>query len=167
MDTAKPEKMEHLKGTVTIGSFDMEYSNKKFITRANIVYGNLSDSYEISTINKSISKNIQYPRTPVASNALTYSVETGFDMLSFFNSKEKLYPFIRYEYYNAMEKTDEQIFADARYRRDILSFGINYFLLPNMVLKIDYSKRFIDKGNFNTENTIGIALGFNGWFVSK
>lgn len=166
-NTAKPEKMKLLTGTVSIGSFDFEFNNKKLIARGNVVYGDLSDSYEISRINRNISKNIQYPRTPVAKNALTYSFEVGFDVLSFFKTKEKLYPFLRYEYYNSMEATVDEIFADSRYKRNVVTAGINYFISPNLVLKVDYSQRIIDNEKYNTENTIGVTLGYSGWFVSK
>lgn len=165
-NTAKPEKMEHLKGEVGIGTFDFEFDNRKFIARGNIIYGNLGESAEISRINQSISKNIQYPRTPVAKNGLTYSIETGYNFLPRY-SKEKLFAFARYEYYNTMEETSGNIFADARFKRDVVTVGMNYHLLPSLALKLDYSRRMIDKGNYNNENTIGFALVYAGWFASK
>lgn len=166
-NTAKPEKMKHIDGAVSIANFDFEYDDKRLVFRGNLVYGNLGDSEEISSINKNTSKNIQYPRTPVASKALTYSFEIGYDILSFFNKEERLFPFIRYEYYNSMEQTDGLIFQDARYNRQIITAGINFFLLNDLALKIDYSMRIIDGGNYNKENTIGIALVFNTWFLKN
>lgn len=166
-NTAKPEKMSHISGTVSIANLDFEYDNTKFLLRGNFIYGNLSDSEEISKINKNISKNIQYARTPVARNSMTYSIETGYDVLSLLNKKEKLFPFIRYEYYNSMEQTEGLIFQDVRYKRQVLSAGINFFLHDNIALKVDYSKRIIDNGNFNNENTIGAAVVFNTWFLNK
>lgn len=166
-NTAKPEKMKHINGAVSIANLDFEYNNRKLIVRGNFIYGNLGDSEEISKINKNISKNIQYPRTPVAKNATTYSIEAAYDVLSFFNTNEKLFPFVRYDYYNSMEKTEGLIFQDKRYRRQVITVGLNFFLLDYLALKVDYSKRIIDGGNYNTENTLGIALVFNTWFISK
>lgn len=166
-NTAKPAKMEHLDGAVSIASANFAFNNKKIIVRGNAIYGNLSDAYEIGTINKTISKNIQYPRTPVATNALTYSAEAGFDVLSFWNRKEKLFPFVRYEYYNSMEAADEETFLDPRHKRTVITAGLNFFPLPNLVIKADYARRIIDSGNLNSENTIGLALAYTGWFISK
>lgn len=166
-NTAKPEKMEHLKGTVAIGAFDFQFKTKSFIFRGNGLYGNLTDSYEISRINKSISKNIQYPRTPVAKNALSYAVEAGYDVLSLFDLSEKLFLFGRHEYYNSMEGVDDKMLADSRYKRNVTTVGLNYFILPNLVLKCDYAMRSVDKGNYNSENTLGLGLAYAGWFVKK
>lgn len=166
-NTAKPSKMKHINGTVSIAHFGFDYNNKNLICRGNFVYGNLSDAAEISKINKNISKYIQYSRTPVAQNAMSYAFELGYDLLHLFNSKEKLFPFVRYDYYNTMEKTSGLIFKDARYNRQVLTAGINYFIKPYMAIKIDYSRRILDNGNYNNENTLGVALVFNSWFVNK
>jgi len=166
-NTSKPEKMDHLEGRVTIGTFDAIYKNDHFQARANVLYGDLGESLDISAINRGISKNIQFPRTPVAKNAFTYSFEMGYNVLKFFNTNEKLYPFVRYEYYNSMHQTEEGMHADTRFDRDLFTAGINYFMLPNLALKVDYSHRKIDGNNYNSENTFGVALVYAGWFVNK
>lgn len=165
-NTAKPAKMEHLKGRVAIGSLDAEYNNSKLIARGNCIYGELGDSYEISKINKSISKNIQYSRTPVAQNALTYSIEVGYDIFGLFGFDQKLFPFVRYEYYNSMQAVDERMFADARFKRDVATIGLNYFLSPEIAVKADYAMRTIDSGNYNDENTLSVAVVFATRFIS-
>ena len=165
-NTQKPEKMGDLKGQVSILTGDFEFNNRKIIARGNVVWGNLSDSYEISSINKNISKNIQYQRTPVAQNALAYGVECGYA----FPLKAKgsrLIPFARYEYYNSMENTAGDMLADARYKRDVATFGVNYFMTPAVAVKADYSHRRIGLGDYNHENTFGLALVYTGWFMQK
>lgn len=165
-NTTKPEKMDHLNGRVTILSGDLEYAGSKLIARANIIYGDLSDSYEISAINKNISKNIQYQRTPVAQNALAYGGELGYQ----FNigpKDSRIIPFARYEYYNSMENTAGDMLADARFKRDVVTVGVNYFVNSDIALKADYSHRRIDSGNYNSENTMGLALVYTGWFSKK
>jgi hypothetical protein len=166
-NTAKPEKMENIQGKVSIFSADATFNNQKLIFRGNFLYGNLSDSYEITTINKNISKNIQYPRTPVASNAMEWSIEAGYDVLSLFHKREKLYPFARYEYYNSMEATANGILADARFKCRVLTLGINYYLLPNLAVKADYSTRNIGNGKYNTEHTMGLAVVYTAWFLKR
>lgn len=166
-NTAKPAKMDHIDGAVTIGHLGFDYNNQKLIARGNFIYGNLGDSEEISKINKTISNNIQYPRTPVAKNAMTYSAEIGYDVLSFFNKKTKLYPFVRYDYYNSMQDGDSKTFLDKRHKRQVFTFGFNYFLTNYLALKVDYSHRSFDQDDFNNENTLGVAMVFNAWFFKK
>jgi hypothetical protein len=166
-NTSEPEKMGDLDGTVSIISADAEYNNQRLIARAGFVQGNLSDSYSISSINRNISSNSQFARTPVASEALTWSGEVGFDVLSLIDTREKLFPFARYEHYNTMAKTEGGILADNRFDRNVLTVGLNYYMLPNLALKLDYSMRSIDNGNYNQENTLGMALVYTAWFVEK
>ena len=76
-NTTKPSKMEGLDGRVSILSADFEYGSKRLTARGNVIHGDLSDSYAISSINKNLSSAIQYQRTPVAQNALAYGAEVG------------------------------------------------------------------------------------------
>lgn len=165
-NTAKPDDMKNLDGRVGIISGDFEYTNRKLIVRGNVISGDLSDSYQISAINKTISKTIQYSRTPVAKNALAYGVEAGYSF-NLNNSGERIVPFARYEYYNSMEKTAGGMHADNRYQRDILTFGMNYYLMHSVALKADYAHRRIGLGDYNNENTFGLALVYTGWFLQK
>lgn len=166
-NTSKPGKMKDVKGTISILSGEIEFNNKRIIGRGSILYGNLSDSYEIGAINQTLSKNIQYPRTPVAQSALTYSFELGYDILTHFRSSEKLIPFVRYEYYNTMQQTSNGVLADERFNRKLITAGLNYYLLPGVGVKIDYSHRLIDNGNYNSENTLGIAVFYSSFFTMK
>jgi len=165
-NTQKPEKMKDLDGRVTIFSGDIDYNNSKLIVRANAIYGDLSDSYEISLINRNISQDIQYQRTNVAKNALAYGAECGY-VFRVNKAGSKIIPFVRYEYYNSMENTAHDMFADARYKRDIMTAGFNYFLNPKVAFKADYSHRRIAMGDYNSENTIGLALVYTGWFIQN
>lgn len=162
---AEPRKMDHIKGTVSIGSFDFEFKNKKWIARGNVVYGNLSDAAEISRINKNVTKDIQFSRSPVAKNALTYGGELGYILP--LKGNRKIIPFTRYEYYNSMQAVESGQLADKRYKRTKLTVGANYYLQPNLALKADYSFRKIDGGNYNNENTLSLALVYTGWFTKK
>ncbi len=166
-NTAKTNKMKNIKGEVTIFSGDVQYKTANLIVRANALYGNLSDSYNISRINYTTPRAAGHPRTAVAQNALNYYAEAGYNVLSFFNTREKLFPFVRYEYYNSMEKVEKGVLANARDKCDVLTVGINYFPLPNLVLKADYAHRRIDRGNYNNENTFGLSAGYVVWFFSK
>ena len=157
------KKMKDINGEVTIFSGDIMYNSGAFVVRANGIYGNLSDSYAISKANKSLPKAAGYPKTSVAQNAIQYGIETGYDIFSLIGVKGKLYPFVRYEYYNTMEKTETGVVADPRYQRDLYTAGINYYPLPNLVIKADYSGRRLGKGDYNNENTFSVGAGYVVW----
>ncbi len=166
-NASNPEVMKGFKGTVSVMTADAQYSSKNIIARANFIYGNLSDSKRISNINKRIPSSIGYPRTEVAQNAMTYSAEAGYNILSFFNAKEKLFPFVRYEYYDTMEKVQQGVYNSPIYQRTVTTIGLNYFILSNLVLKADYAMRKLDKGNYNDENTFGLSLAYTGWLIKR
>ncbi len=166
-NASKPQKMAGIKAPVSIISADAQYLTNDFAIRANVLYGNLGASKRVSQINKNVSKNTGFPRTPVAKNAMAYFIEAGYNVLSFFDTTEKLMPFVRYEYYNSAENVETGMSEMPINKRNIYSFGINYNLLPNMVLKADYSMRKLDGGNYNDENTFGIALAYTGYFFKK
>ncbi len=166
-NSTKPQNMTGVTGRIGIFSSDAQYMGCNVIARANVVYGALSDSKDISLINRRYFTKTGYPCTDVAESALTYAAEVGYNVLSFFNTKQKLYPFLRYEYYNTAETVEVGAKEHPRYKRDLLTFGLNYFMLPNLVMKLDYSMRRIDAGNYNNENTLGIAVAYTGWFFKK
>lgn len=165
-NVAKPETMNGIDGRVSLLSLHARYKDGPWLARANYLQGNLSDAEEISRINNSLSNNSQNSRTPVAKGALSYGAEVGFNILKFFPQyKTKLYPFVRYEYYNTMEQVEASQIADARYKKEIYTLGVNYFLKSNVAVKLDYAMRKIDGGNFNDENTLGLAVVFSGIFL--
>jgi opacity protein-like surface antigen len=166
-NSSKPQAMTGLDGTVTIASADAQYRSDNIIARANIIYGSVSDSKAIADVNKRIFSASGYSISPFGEAALTYSGEAGYNVLSFFDCKSRLFPFVRYEYYNTGEKIEAGAQELPRYKRDLFIAGINYFLTPSIVLKADYSHRRINRGKYNSENTISVTLAYTGWFLSK
>lgn len=168
-NASKPQRTSHMKNTVNIITGDFQYRDRNLTLRANVVYGTLGDSEALSRVNRSSSSASGYPRTDVASAALAYGGEIGYNVGSFFNQQNapRIYPFIRYEYYNPMEKTQGKILADKRMEASVLIAGLNYYALPNLVVKGEYSHRRIGGGNYNNENSVSIGLAYIGWFLSK
>jgi hypothetical protein len=165
----KPEDLENINGNVGIADLHATYDNEDLIARGIILYGHLENSDIISERNARISRNIQASRTPVAEGALLYYVEAGYNILKFFSpeSSFRLFPFGRYEYYNSMEQVTGNVFADTRFKRNAITFGINFFVLPNLVIKTDYSMRKVGGFNsrYNDENTFAISVGFYDTFL--
>ncbi|MDR2683360.1 MAG: hypothetical protein LBB64_05770 [Dysgonamonadaceae bacterium] len=164
-NTTKPAYAD-LKGTVSIFSADVQYLSKNLTARANFIYGDLSDSKAISEENRRLFRST-FGATPVAKNAMTYAVEVGYRISSLVNLKTKLYPFVRYEYYNTAQRVEEGVKEFPRFKRDLTVFGLNYYLLPNLVVKADYAIRRIDNGNYNSEHTFSTGVAYTTWFFSK
>jgi hypothetical protein len=164
-NSSKPHAMAGLNGTVNIISADAQYRSDNIIARANVVYGNITDSKAIFDVNRRYFRGTGYSITPFGAAALTYAGEAGYNVLSFFDVKSKLFPFVRYEYYNTGEKIESGAQELPKYKRDLLIFGINYFLTPSIVFKADYSHRRINSGKYNSENTLSFTLAYTGWFL--
>ncbi|QZE14063.1 hypothetical protein K4L44_16270 [Halosquirtibacter laminarini] len=168
-NTLKPEYFsESDKGTVRIFTADFTLDNNKFIVRGNYVYGDLTDAQKITKVNSQLSSKSQYKRTPVASNAMAWNIEAGVNVLGFGkNRKEKLIPFVKYEQFDSMYKTDPGITKDERCNRKKMTFGLNYYMTPTLGLKMDYSHRSYGDDNIRNQNTFGLAVVYSGWFLSK
>jgi opacity protein-like surface antigen len=166
-NSSKPQTMTGIDGTVTIASVDAQYRNDNIIARANMIYGSISDSKAIFDVNRKYFRATGYSITPFGEAALTYSCEAGYNLMSLFDCKSKLFPFVRYEYYNTGEKIEAGAQELARYKRDLFIAGINFFITPSVVIKADYSHRRICMGKYNSENAISLTLAYSGWFLSK
>ena len=163
---------KHYKFPVTIVTADAEYKspNQNLIARANFVWGHLGESAILSEINRKSSSASGYPTKPVAEKAVSYAGEVGYNVGSFFGGKApRIYPFVRYEYYNPMEDVEPNKgqLADKRFQSSVITAGLNYYPLPNLVVKADYSNRNIGWGDYNAENTVSIGIAYIGWFIKK
>lgn len=168
-NASNPNVMKGIKGAVTLVSADAQYKSRDLIARANVIYGNVDESSAISYQNARIPKATGFKRTPVAQNALTYFAEAGYNVGSFFGHKADIFPFIRFEYLNSQQhvSTGQGALADPKNKLQILSAGVNYFLLPNLVVKADYAHRKVASGDANSENTLSVGIAYIGWFFSN
>lgn len=158
-------KLKGLDGRVTIYSLYGKLNTGNFVARANFIKGNIGDSYKINEANRSLPRTSQYPKTPVAKGAMEYGVELGYNVLAFYPStKTKLYPFVRYDYYNSMEDVAEGIWADPRYKKEVYTLGFNWFVKSNIAIKADYSLRKLGSKELNDEKTFGLSVVFAGIF---
>lgn len=164
-NSLKASRYDGLDGAVSVGSVDGEYLVDNLIVRANFVYGNISDTKEISSINKGLPGESPSPHSNVAKNAMCYSASIGYDVLSLIgNGEQRLLPFVRYDYYDSMANTEDGILDDARYERNVYTAGINYFPIPKLVIKAEYGMRTFTS-DYNTENTFSLGIMFAGLFT--
>lgn len=161
----KPD-MEGIDGHVTINDVHAVVERGPFTARGEFLYGTVENADLISQRNGVLPRALQVPRTPVARAAMLWYGEAGYDVLSFLrpHSSHKLYPFARYEYYNSMQEVDTGIFADPRFERHVVTGGLNLFLTPGVVFKMDYAHRTFGDDTLNDEDTFSVAFGFSGTF---
>ena len=150
---------------------DVQYKNKYVTARANLIYGNLGNSIQLSNANGKLSGLSPYSRvTPIAKHAISCGGEVGLNLRSLCRDNEKvpvIYPFVRYEYYNPQEDVLSPNTAELRNKVSMWTAGANWYALPNLVIKADYTTRKIGSGDFNSENEFSLAVAYIGWFWSK
>lgn len=161
---------------VRIFTADAQYRNKYVIARGNVVYGNLGNSAKLSEVNTKLSNKSPYSKTtPIAKNAVSYAAEAGLNVSAFFKDKKVpvIYPFARYEYYNPQEDGEAMQSMEKRCQTSMWTAGLNWYALPNLVVKADYTTRQIGTnkvfgtGKYNSENEFSIGIAFVGWFIKK
>ena len=158
-----------VKGKVAIGSFDFTYKGHNWIARGQADYGYLSDAKRISELKNSASAGTSNPNSGsvVGKNALAIGVEAGWDLFSQIHKlredNQKLYIFGRYEYYNPyMPAPDQYTYEYTRKQR--IAAGLNYHPLPQIVVKAEYSYRFL-RTDYNNEPSISIGIAYQGYFL--
>ncbi len=164
---------------ISIFSADAQYKHKFFTFRANYLSGKLSEALVVDKIIRTYSSKSGYNRSPnVAERALTYNFELGVNLKNVFNAGKKfpvIYPFAHYEYYNPQEDGVSLQVMDDRCQVSYWTWGLNYFVLPNLVIKADYTSRRIGtsqvfkntKSNYNNENELNLSIAYVAWFLNK
>ncbi len=160
---------------VAIGTWDAQYRNRFLTARANVTYGYVGNSEKLSEINRRLSNKSPYSRlVPVAKNTLGYGAELGISLRGIIGRRfPSIYPFARYEYYNPQLRGQGRQTMDKRLEVSQWQAGLNWFALPNLVVKASYVTRQIGtsgvfaKGLYNSENEFQIGIAYMGWFLKN
>lgn len=163
------------KAPIRIYSADAQYKNTWITARANVIYGDLTNSAGISSVSLSNSSNYHHgAMRKVAKNALAYGAEAGVNVSKMIKGNVPvIYPFVRYEYFNTQEKGEAGQTVDPRCQVSKWVVGANWFARPNLVVKADFSSRQIGTqrifgtSKYNSENEFSIGVAYIGWFLSK
>ncbi len=164
---------------VRIYGLDTQYKNKYLTFRGNVLYGNMTNSAGVSSVSLSnLSSYYHGKMRQTAKAALAYGGELGVNLhtvarkLFQCDKFPVIYPFARYEYVNSQEKTEGSIVGDPRCQVSKWVGGINWYALPNLVVKADYSTRQLGTrkvfgtSSLSSENEFAIGIAYIGWFVS-
>lgn len=176
--TANSDKLTeyNFHAPVRIYTADAQYKNNIVAARANFMWGNLTNADRVSAVNTKLSNNSPYTRVvPVAKKAVSYGAEVGLNLAGIFAGTRcpVLYPFARFDYYNTQKECAGLYIADKRNEVRKWTAGINWFALPNLVVKADYATRQIGtskifgKGKYNSENEFSIGVAYVGWFTKR
>lgn len=82
---------------------------------------------------------------------------------AFFKGNRKvpvIYPFARYEYYNPQEKGDTSQIMEKRCQVSMWTAGLNWYALPNLVVKADYTTRQIGTNKVLELASIIVKMSF-------
>ena len=161
---------------VTIVTADAQYINRYVTARANMLWGEVGNSKKLSGVSLSNLSNYHHgAMRRTAKNALSYGAEVGLNLRNIIgnNRVPVFYPFARYEYYNPQERGEDEQATEARCQVNKWVGGLNWFPLPNLAVKLDYSTRKIGtskvfgQSRYHRENEFSIGVAYAGWFWKK
>lgn len=153
---------------MAVGAFDFTLNRANWIVRGNADYGYLGDAAKISEakINATASGS-PAKKSRVGKNAVALGIEAGYDIFSQIskmrNSNQKMYLFGRYEYYDSYvpaKNQPEYAYTD----KQRVAVGINYYPMPQIAVKAEYSHRFL-KPAYNDEPSVSIGIAYQGFFM--
>lgn len=156
------------KGVVAIGAIDFTYNNYNWIVRGQADYGYLSDAKQLKYFTNRLNGLSPFHHSAfVSKNAFAYGIEAGYNIFSQIEklrqSNQKMYLFGRYEHYNPYaSKTKNTLYDYTNVQR--MAVGINYYPVKQIVVKAEYSHRFL-KSQYNNEPAINIGVAYEGWFL--
>ena len=156
------------KGVVAIGAIDFTYNNYNWIVRGQADYGYLSDAKQLKYFTNRLNGLSPFHHSAfVSKNAFAYGIEAGYNVFSQIEKlrqdNQKLYLFGRYEHYNPYaSKTKNTSYDYTNVQR--MAVGINYYPVKQIVVKAEYSHRFL-KSQYNNEPAINIGVAYEGWFL--
>ena len=155
------------KGKVAIGAIDFTYSDHNWIVRGQADYGYLGDADQLKYMYNRLNSKSPYKHSAfVSGNAYAVGIEAGYNIFSQIEclrkQNQKMYIFGRFETYNpyasATKNTNYDYTAIKR-----MALGLNYYPIKEIVVKAEYSKRFL-KGLYNNEPSLNIGVAYEGFF---
>lgn len=154
-----------LKGNIYLGALDFTYNDHNWIARGNVDYGYVSDASAISTLKRNNSSGKSpYQKQGFGSHAIATSIEVGYDIFSQIAKlradNQKLYVFGHFEYYDSYINIPTNKYT----RKHILAGGVNYYPLPQIVVKAEYKHRFY-RSQYNDEPAVNIGVAYEGFFL--
>jgi len=136
---------------VSMIGLDAVYQKNNWIVRGQYVVNNLSNTAAYNN----------FTGRDIGSKMTGFYLESGYNILPFFNRKasEKLLIFSRYETYDTQASVANNIIRNKAYNRNITTFGLNYFMAPGAVFKVEYQYRGNGFSNNAVANQFNMGIG--------
>ena len=155
------------KGVVSIGSVDFTLNRYNWIVRGQATYGYLGDAYQVKFLSGRSTKTSPYSSSELGKNAVAIGIEAGYDVFSQIprlrEDGQKLYVFGRYDYYNPYIRDSRQDQYPYE-KKNVMHFGLNYYPVKQIVMKLDYTKRFLATP-YNDEPAINFGIAYEAMFL--
>ena len=156
------------KGQVAVGAIDFTYQGHNWVVRGQADYGYLGDADQLKYVYNRLNSESPYKHSAfVSKNAYAIGIEAGYDVFSQIQKlredDQKLYIFGRYEQYNPYAcNTKGTAYDYTEVKR--MAVGVNYHPVHQIVIKAEYSKRFL-KSLYNNEPSVNIGVAYEGFFL--
>ena len=156
------------KGQVAVGAIDFTYQGHNWVVRGQADYGYLGDADQLKYVYNRLNSKSPYKHSAfVSKNAYAIGIEAGYDVFSQIQKlredDQKLYIFGRYEQYNPYAcNTKGTAYDYTEVKR--MAVGVNYHPVHQIVIKAEYSKRFL-KSLYNNEPSLNIGVAYEGFFL--
>lgn len=155
------------KGQVAIGAIDFTYNDHNWILRGQADYGYLGDAEQLKYVYNRLNSKSPFKHSAfVSKNAYAVGIEAGYNVFSQIASmrahNKKMYVFGRYEAYNPYASNTKATAYDYTAVKR-LAVGVNYYPIPQIVVKAEYSNRFL-KTIYNNEPAFNIGVAYEGFF---
>lgn len=156
------------KGQVAVGAIDFTYQGHNWVVRGQADYGYLGDADQLKYVYNRLNSKSPYKHSAfVSKNAYAIGIEAGYDVFSQIQKPreddQKLYIFGRYEQYNPYASNTKGTAYDyTEVKR--MAVGVNYHPVHQIVIKAEYSKRFL-KSLYNNEPSLNIGVAYEGFFL--
>ena len=152
-----------------VGSVDLTLNRWNWIVRGQADYGYVGNTDKLNTIKdaKAHASNSPVKSAMIGKNAVSVGIEAGYDIFSQImqlrRDEQKLYVFGRYEYYDSyIPASNKEMFDYTNVHR--MAFGVNYYPIPQIAIKADYSLRKL-KTPYNNEPSLNIGVAYEGFFL--
>ena len=148
---------------LSMADFHVLYEKAPFEFCGQVFFGNLQNSEAVSNANRNLSNNLNVKRTPVAKNAVGYSAEIAFELFDVLKKypNGELNVFARYDYFDSMASTEGQVFNNPRWERSVYSGGITFQLVPQLVLKSQFTAEKLGISTNAWQRTVSVGMGFH------
>ena len=155
------------KGQVAIGAIDFTYNDHNWILRGQADYGYLGDAEQLKYVYNRLNSKSPFKHSAfVSKNAYAVGIEAGYNVFSQIAymraHNKKMYVFGRYEAYNPYASNTKATAYDYTAVKR-MAVGVNYYPIPQIVVKAEYSNRFL-KSIYNNEPAFNIGVAYEGFF---